>query len=163
MDVRLTGPPGSLEPFPDVERTAGVNYFPNPFFPEPEDYQDGRYQLWLVSAAGPMVNFYFAGDTLNLLGSDLDFNTPPSSSIPVPFPTLYLFGSPTFQPDAQGAVDMQWSFPYDRAIRGDRPEYAHFYVTFPPPNLCLVNPFRLDLSTLRPYISDPVPASQAKS
>ena len=33
-----------LEPFPDVDRTPGVNFKPNPHFPEPEDIVDGRYQ-----------------------------------------------------------------------------------------------------------------------
>ncbi|MCA9655868.1 MAG: hypothetical protein KC501_38535 [Myxococcales bacterium] len=160
VTVDLSGE-GVLEPYPDVERTLGVNYTPNPFFPEPEDYQDGRYQLWLVSAAGPPVLFYYSPITLDLMGSQYDFEVPPPA-IPVFFPTLYMFATPMFQPDANGDVDLSWTFPYDGAVRGDQPQYAHHVITFPPPNLCGADPNRLDLSTLRPYISKPFPAEQAR-
>ena len=160
VTVRLTGD-DALDQYPDVERTEGVDYLPNPFFAEPEDYYDGRYQLWLISAAGPLVNFYYDPTTLDLLGSDADFDVPPPA-IPVPFPTLYMFATPTFQPDHHGDVFLEWSFPYDSAHRGDRPEFSHHVVTFAPPNLCTANPFRLDLSNLRPYISDPLPIEDAR-
>jgi hypothetical protein len=159
--VRLTGPPGSLERFPDVDRTAGVDYFPNPFFPEPEDYENGRYQLWIIGAGGPPTAFFYDPNTLDLLGSALDFETPPPNAIVQPFPTLFMFATPTFQPKADGSVELDWQFDYAAPGRGDRPEYSYHIVTFPPPNLCGANPFRLDLSTLRPYIADPFPASQA--
>ena len=70
--------------------------------------------------------------------------------------------TPMFQPNANGKVHVDWSFPYDDAHRGDRPEYSHHIVTFPPPSLCEANPFRLDLSTLRPYITDPLPRSESR-
>ena len=49
VTLELTGD-DALDPHPDVDRTEGIDYFPNPFYPEPEDISDGRYQLWLVSA-----------------------------------------------------------------------------------------------------------------
>lgn len=159
--VRLKSENNTLEQFPDVERTEGVDYFPNPFFPEPEDYEDGRYQLWIISAAGPLVPFYYDLETLDLIGSAADFENPPPA-IPVLFPTLYMFATPMFQPNSNGKVNVDWEFPYDGAIRGDRPEFAHHIVSFPPPNLCFANPFRLDQSFLRPYISDPFPAAEAR-
>ena len=152
----------ALERYPDVDRTQGVDFFPNPFFPEPEDIVDGRYQLWLVSASGPLLTFYYSGSNLDLLGSELDFESPPPGSIPVEFPSLYLFSTPLFQPNHKGDVNLKWEFAYDGATRGDRPEFAHHIVTFPPPNLCLADPHRLDLSTLRPYISAPFPADEAR-
>lgn len=161
VEVHLQGE-GVLEPFPDVDRTLGVDFFPNDFLPEPEDIVDGRYQLWLVSAAGPLATFYYDATTLDLVGSEFDFASPPPGTIPVPFPTIYLFPTPFFQPDENGDVDFTWTFPYDGAIRGDRPDLAHMYFTFPPPNLCLANPYRLDLSTLRPYSANPVPAAEAR-
>lgn len=160
--IKMRSDAGALEPFPDIDRTEGVDFFPNQFFPEPVDYEDGRYQLWLISAAGPLMSFYYDLETLDLLGSQLDFGENPPPSIPVPFPTLYMFATPMFQPQANGKVKLDWEFPYDGAIRGDRPEFAHHIVTFPPPNLCGANPFRLDLSHLRPYLSDPFPAAEAR-
>lgn len=159
--VRLRGK-NALEPFPDVDRQLGVNYLPNPHFPEPEDYEDGRYQLWIVGAAGPVMPFYYDLNTLELLGGAPDFETPPANAIPVPFPTLYMFATPTFQPKANGDVKVDWTFPYDSPHRGDRPEFSYHAVTFPPPNLCEANPFRLDQSTLRPWISDPFPREDAR-
>ncbi|MCA9634744.1 MAG: hypothetical protein KC420_01780, partial [Myxococcales bacterium] len=159
--VKLKGK-NALEAFPSVDRTVGVNFEPNQFWPDIEDYDNGRYQLWLFSAGGPLLTFYYSGETLDLLGSELDFDLPPAGSIPVAFPTLYGFATPFFQPDGNNDVDFEWTFDYDKSIRGDRADLAHMYVTFPPPNLCLVNPFRLDLSTLRPYISPPVPAAEAR-
>lgn len=161
VEVKLKGKQ-ALEPHPSISRTEGVDFFPNPFNPEIEDVVDGRYQLWLVSATGPMLLFYYDGATLDLLGSELDFEIPPPGSIPVPFPTLYLVGTELFQPKPNGNVNVTFQFDYDGIVRGDRPELAHFYTTFPPHNLCFANPDRLDLSTLRPYLSDPVPASEAR-
>lgn len=152
---------GVLEAFPSVNRTLGENYYPNSFLPEPEDYDDGRYQIWLVSAAGPLTEFYYDPQTLDLLGSEYDFEQP--AGIPISFPTLYLIPSPFFQPDENGDVDLYWTFPYDRAVRGDRPDLSHFIVTFPPHNLAQANPYRLDQSTLRPYVTRTFPAADARS
>lgn len=152
---------GVLEPYPDVERTLGVNYTPNPFFPEPEDYEDARYQLWIIGSAGPITMFFYDPMTLDLMGSQYDFEVPPPA-IPVFFPTLYMTATDTFQPQWNGNVRETWSFDYDGMVRGDLPEYSHHLITFPPPNLCLADPNRLDLSTLRPYITDPLPASEAR-
>lgn len=161
VKVKLRSDKNTLVPFPDVDRTEGVNYFPNAFYPEPEDIEDGRYQLWIVSAAGPLVVFYYSFDTLDLLGSEYDFDEAPMA-IPVPFPSLYMFATPMFQPKPNGKVQLDWQFPYDGAHRGDRPEFSHHYITFPPPNLCYVNQFRLDQSALRPYITAPLPRSEAR-
>lgn len=159
--VRLSGPPGSLEPKPDIERTTGVDFFPNPFFPEPEDYQDGRYQLWIIGA-GPVLPFYYDDTSRELLGSAAEFPTAPLDSIAMPLPTFVMFSSPLFQPAANGAVDLRWTFPYNSVHRGDRPEFSEHVLAFPPPDLCHADPYRLDLSTVRPYISDPLPRSEAR-
>jgi hypothetical protein len=165
VHVKMRSAPNTLEQFPDIDRTLGVDYLPNQFFPELEDVVDGRYQLWLISAAGPVMNFWYSPETLDLVGGPGEFDPdgpPPAGLIPVPFPTLYMFATPMFQPKANGSVKVDWSFPYSGAHRGDRPEYSHHIVTFPPPNLCFANPFRLDLSHLRPYISDPLPIENAR-
>ncbi len=145
---------------PTIDRTLGVDYLPNPFFPEPEDVVDGRYQLWIISAAGPVETFFYDVDTLDLIAGPGD--EVPVPAIPVPFPTLYMFGTPMFEPKHNGKVKVNWTFPYDSPHRGDRPEFSYHVVSFPPPNLCGANPFRLDLSTLRPWISDPLPREAAR-
>lgn len=161
VKVKLKGK-GVFEPYPTVTRTEGVDWLPNPFFPEPKDVHNGRYQLWIVTNGRPLT-FWFDGTTLDLLGSELDFETPPAGAIPVPFPTLRLFPSDFFQPKPNGDLSFEWTFDYDKVVRGDRPDLTEMYLTFPPPNLCEVNPFRIDLSHLRPYGSKPAPASEAPS
>ncbi len=150
-----------LTPHPTVERTLGVDYTPNAFFPEPEDYTNGRYQLWVLGA-GPITMFYYDPSTLDLMGSQHDFEVPPPA-IPVFLPTQRMFATDLFQPDEDGDVDLTWTFDYDGLVRADRPEFSHHLVTFPPTNLCGVNPNRLDLSTLRPYLTKPFPAADAMS
>ena len=150
-----------LTRFPDVDRVPGVNFIENPWFPEPEDIENGRYQLW-IATTGRMLTFYYDPTTLDLIGSDLDFETPPAA-IPVPFPSLRLFGSPFFQPKANGDLDFEWTFSYDQVARGDLPHLSEYYLTFPPPNLCGANPYRVDLSALRPYGSKPLPIEEAPS
>jgi hypothetical protein len=152
----------ALTRYPSVNRTEGVDFFPNPFLPEPKDVHNGRNQFWVITT-GPRIDFYYDNTTLNLLGSQFDFASPPAGAIPVSLPTLVAVGSPFFQPDHDGDVHFEWKFEYDAVKRGDRPEFSHHYVSFPPPNLCQANPFRFDLSTARPYVSKPQPASAAIS
>lgn len=161
VEIELEGDHGSLEAFPDVDRTAGVNWEFNPFFADPEDIVDGRYQLWIIGSGGPISIFYYDPATLDLMGSQYDFAVPPPA-IPVFFPTLYMVSTPMFQPDGSGEVDEHWTFAYDAMVRGDFPQYAHHVVSFPPPNLCGASADRLDLSTLRTYVSNPLPAAQAR-
>src|SRR5262249_39091961 len=106
---------------------------------------------------------YYDPNTLNLIGSEKDFATPPPA-IPIQLPSLMGVGSDFFQPDKNGDVDFQYDLKYDHITRGDLPDqFAQHYISFPPPNLCVVNPFRIDQSTLRGYISPPAPADQALS
>lgn len=161
VQLKLRSEPNTLLQYPNVDRTEGVDYFPNQFFAEEEDVEGGRYQLWVISTSGPLIPFYYDFVTLELLGSTYDFDEPPLA-IPVLFPTLYMVGSPMFQPNANGRVSMDWDFDYDSVTRGDRPEFSHHYVSFPPTNLCFANQWRLDQSLLRPYISKPLPASEAR-
>lgn len=160
VKVRLVGK-NALEPHPTFERTEGENYFPNPFWPEPKDVVNGRYQFWIITPSEE-ITFYYDPVTLDLLGSEKDFETPPPA-IPVKVPALIGVGSPFFQPDENGDVDVTWTFAYDHVVRGDRPELGHHYFTFPPTNLCEANPFRYDLSTTRPYISAPQDPSVART
>ena len=158
--VHLTGH-DALAPHPSISRTEGVNYFPNPLWPEQKDIASGRYQFWIIAPSEEIL-FYYDPMTLELLGSEKDFATPPPA-IPVLIPALIGVGSPFFQPDDNGDVDFTWTFRYDHVVRGDRPDLGHHYFTFPPTNLCEANPYRYDLSTTRPYVSAPQPTSDART
>jgi hypothetical protein len=149
-------------PHPSIHRTEGVNFFPNPFSLEPKDFDNGRYQFWIISPAR-LITSYYDATTLDFLGTEFEFPTPPPNAIPQQFPGIKLFPSPFYEPDEDGNVDFEWNFAYDHCVRGDRPEFAHHMNTFPPTNLCLANPVRYDLSTTRPYLSFPLPASEALS
>jgi hypothetical protein len=160
VDVHITGK-GVLPYRPNVFRTEGVDFFPNPFIHQPKDIIGGRHQFWVITP-GRDLTFYYDPATLNLMGSDLDFATPPSP-ISISLPTLLALGSPFFQPEPNGDVDFEYTIPYDHMVRGDAPDFSHIYVSFPPPNLCQINPFRIDQSTLRPYAGPTRPASEALS
>jgi hypothetical protein len=151
-----------LTPHPTIHRQAGTEWNLDPFWPDAKDVDDGRYQFWIVAGGGPHLNFYYDPHTFDLLGSELDFASPPSP-VAVAFPTLFMVGSPMFQPDAEGNLDVEWKFAYDHVTRGDRPEYAQHYITFPPYNLCKANPYRFDLTSVHSYISKPRPAAEAKT
>jgi hypothetical protein len=150
-----------LVPHPTLTRTEGVDFFPNPFFPQPKDIVDGRYQFWIISAGGPPITLFYDGMTTHLLGTQFDFATPPPGSVPIQLPTLMLVPSPFFQPDDEGNIDQTFHWKYSGMLRQDLPTLANHFFTVAPPTLCDINPFRLDLSFLRPLITNARPASEA--
>lgn len=158
--VRLRGE-RALTRAPSVDRQLGVDYQPNPWFAEPEDIDGGRYQLWIVGAGGPMWEFWYDPETLALIGAGPDFS-PPVGAIALRYPTFHVITSPVFEPSASGRVRLDWSFPYDSAHRGDRPEYAHHTLAFVPPDLCHLDPWRVDQTTLRPFVSPAYARDEAR-
>jgi hypothetical protein len=150
-----------LEPFPDVQRTEGVDYFPNPFWPEREDFQDGRYQLWMISTPD-IATFYYDPVTLDLMGSEYDFPVPPPGAIPLRIPVFAAVPTPLFQPQPDGDLDLEVEWEYDNLVRPDLPQYAHVVGTFLPHTLCKADPFRYDRTSTRPYAITR-PASEAKT
>ncbi|MEZ4447266.1 MAG: hypothetical protein R3B72_49760 [Polyangiaceae bacterium] len=160
--LRLKGK-NVLHPHPSLNRTPGVDYFPNPFFPEPEDIQDGRYQLWIIGQSR-LTTFYYDAQTLDLLGSEYDIpGPPPPGTIPIPIPAANLVSTDFFVPDENGDLDFTQEWQYDTMLRGDRNDRAHVVSTFLPHSLCVAHPFRVDLSTTRPYATQALPASEALS
>lgn len=160
LKVRLKGK-HVLMPHPTVTRVPGVTFFPNPFWPEQAAYTNGRYQLWFISPSEE-IHFYYDGATLDLVGSNHDFPSQPPGTIDVPIPGIKVLGSDFFQPDANGNLDVEFTWSYSGLVRLDRPELSHMFVSFPPHNLCESNPYRYDLSTTRGYISAPRPAAEAR-
>jgi hypothetical protein len=151
-----------LVPHPTIRRTLGVDFFPNPIWPEQKDFRNGRYLFWILSPSR-MITFYYDGATRAVMGSEFDTLAPPPGAIPLAVPGLKLVSSPFFQPDEDGDVDVEWSFDYDKVVRGDLPRFAHSFFTAPPANLCLANPFRYDQSTTIGYTSPARPAAEAMS
>jgi hypothetical protein len=150
-----------LVPHPNVTRTEGVDFFPNPFFPQPQNITNGRYQFWVISAGGPPITLFYDKATAKLLGSQFDFPSQPPNSAAISLPTLFLVPSPFFQPDAQGNLDETFHWKYSAMVRDDFPTLAQHFFTVAPPTLCDINPFRLDLSFLRAFITNARPASEA--
>lgn len=159
VKVRLRGEE-VLERFPDLVRTEGVNFFPNPFWPESKDIQDGRYQFWFISPAGNMT-FFYDPVTFDLIGSEFDFTTPPAGAIPLSIPSVKVLGSDFFQPDEDGDLDVTFTWQYSSMVRLDRPDLAHHRTSFPPTNLCGAHPFRYDLTSARGYMGNALPVSEA--
>lgn len=151
-----------LQKRPSIHRTEGVNFFPNTLWPEEKDFEDGRYQFWILAPTN-MITFYYDPSTLDVMGSEYEFTTPPAGAISLQVPGIKLFPTPFFEPDSQGNVDFSWKFSYDHVVRGDLPQFAHHFNTYPPKNLCYANSTRYDLTTSRPYLSKPRPASEAQS
>lgn len=160
LKIRLQGE-NVLTPHPVIHRTPGVDFFPNPFWPEAEDILGGRYQLWFISPSEE-INYYYDQATLDLVGSEHDLGAPPAGTFPIHIPGIKVLGSEFFQPDDDGDLDVEFTWSYSGLVRLDRPEFSHMFVSFPPPNLCGSNPYRYDLSTNRGHISAPRPASEAR-
>lgn len=160
MRLNLKGK-GVLQQYPSIHRTEGVDYFPNPFWPEQKDFDNGRYQFWTIVAAD-VATFYYSAETLQLLGSQYDFATPPPNSIPVRLPVFAALPTPFFEPDANGDLDLTVEYQYDHLVRPDLPQFAHTFGTFIPHSLCTANPFRYDQTSTRPYAIT-VDASYSKS
>lgn len=150
-----------LERKPDLFRTEGVDYFPNPFWPEKKDIVDGRYQFWMISPL-EIATFYYDGQTLELLGSEYDFPTPPQGAIPLELPVFAALPTPFFQPEHDGDLNVYVEYSYDELVRPDLPQFAHTVGTFIPHTLCKTDPYRYDRTSTRPYAVT-VPASKAKS
>jgi hypothetical protein len=161
VNIKLKGE-HVLQPNPSITRTEGVNFLPNPFFPEEQSYTNGRYLFWFIAPA-PLITVYYDPVTLDMIGTEFELPTPPPGAIPLQLPGIKLFPTPFVTPDAEGNIDFSWTFAYDHCVRGDLPQFAHILNTYPPTNLCLANPVRYDLSTTRPYASHPLPASEALS
>lgn len=159
VKIRLKGK-NVLTKHPTVQRTPGVSFFANQFWPEQASFTNGRYQLWFISPAEE-IDFYYDFATLDLIGSNHDFATPPPA-IPVHIPGIKVLGSDFFQPKPNGDLDVEFTWSYSGLVRLDRPELSHMFVSFPPHNLCESDQFRYDLSTTRGYISEPRPASEAR-
>jgi hypothetical protein len=159
VKVRIEGK-NVLTPYPNLDRTPGVDFFPNAFWPEAEDIVGGRYQLWLISPSEE-IDFYYDFVTKDLLGSEHDFATPPPA-IAIHVPGTKVIGSTPFQPDEDGDVDIEFTWSYSGMVRLDRPDLSHMFTSYPPHNLCEGNEYRYDLSTTRGYISEPRPASEAR-
>src|SRR5690606_25007126 len=124
--------------------------------PEAKDIVNGRYQLWFIMTSEE-IPYYYDPVTLEILGSVHSFPTPPEGAIVVPLPGFN--GVPTnfIQPDAKGSVDYRETFPYDKFVRGDLPQYAHVVGSLIPHTLCKANPFRYDQTSTRPFVDQPLP------
>lgn len=161
LKVHLTGK-RALFPNPTVERVEGVSWFPNKFIPEKQSYTDGRYQLWLLSSGAP-IKMYYDPTTLDLLGSEFDFAQPPSDVV-LMVPSVVALPTQFFEPKANGDVDVSWEMPYDHLTRGDSNGTLGYHLAaFPPFNLCSLDPFRFDLSQVRPYVTNPLPLDKTLS
>jgi hypothetical protein len=152
---------GVLEPYPTVTRTEGVDFFSNQFWPEAQSFENGRYLLWFITSPS-LATFYYDATTLELLGSEYDFESPPQPSIPIQLPVFTAIPTPFFQPDEDGDIDVVWEYEYDGLVRPDRPDLSHTLGTFLPHTLCKTDPYRYDRSSTRPY-SVARPASEAKT
>ncbi len=159
VKVRLTGR-NVLDPHPTIDRTEGVDYFPNPWWPEAEDVVDGRYLLWIIHVVS-VTEFYYSHETLDLLGSEYDFDVAPEGAIAIRVPGFVAVPTDFIEVQEDGDVDFTHVFDYDGLTRGDLPEYAHFFASFVPPSLCVANPFDYTQTTSRPYASATQPASEA--
>jgi hypothetical protein len=146
---------------PTVTRTLGVDFFPDQFHNDPQSFDGGIYRLWTILAStNTTANFYYDATTLDLLGSEFDFSTPPPNAITQPFPVFSLMSSNPFVPDADGNVLHEYTLRYD-AFTVEDGVFSRVLVTFIPLNLSHAAPLQPNISELRPYVSPWQPPGQA--
>jgi hypothetical protein len=148
-----------FDPSPVIQRTEGVDYLPNRWWPEAKDVTNGRYLLWLITVPR-LINFYYDPETLDLMGSEFDFETPPPA-ITIPIPAFVAVPTDFIEVKPNGDVDYTHTFEYDGLKRGDLPQFTHFWASFIPHSLCTANPFDYTQTSSRPYAGPTLPASEA--
>jgi len=159
VEVHLKGK-RALDPNPVQLRTEGVDYFPNAFWPEAKDVVNGRYLLWIITVPG-LTSFYYDHLTLELLGTEYDFETPPEDAIEIRIPAFVAVPTDFIDVKPNGDVDFRHTFEYDGLVRGDLPQYSHFVASFVPQTLCKAHPYDYTQTSSRPYASPTLPASAA--
>jgi hypothetical protein len=147
---------------PDVRRTEGVDWFPDPFHNAPKDIHEGGYRMWmLMGSPTRQAGFFYDPTTLQLKGSDFDFpNGPPPGLIRNAFPVISMSGSTLFDPDSQGFVVHEWKTAYDH-VTVESGTYGRAWGTFVPVDLCQAAPLQPGISQLRPYASPWQPLNTA--
>lgn len=152
----------NLPVHPVVQRTEGVDWFPNTFHNAPKDIAVGAYRLWIIQASVThKTNFYYDKNTLLLQGSDFDFPSgAPANTIPVPFPIFKLNNSQVFQADAQGRLSHQFTLPYNQ-VTTEGGTFSSAFATFVPHDLCQAAPLQPEISQLRPYVTQWQPPNLA--
>ena len=104
-----------LPPHPSVQRTQGVDWFPDPFHQAPKDIADGAYRFWAIFTNTRIASLYYDAQTLDLLGSEFEF---PSGRRRGRFRSLFRSrgSSPTqrMRPDKNGFIIHEFDLRYDR-------------------------------------------------
>ncbi len=159
--IKMRGMPQN----PTIDRTPGVDFWPNPFHTAPEDFTVTGYRLWSVFSTINTANtkFYYDAQTLLLLGSEHDFpGGAPAGSIEVGFPVFPLISSGMMQPDANGLIIHQYTIPYDHVTQ-EGGTTGHAIVAFIPHDLCQGNAADPIAGQLRPYVSPWFPTGTGPS
>jgi hypothetical protein len=148
---------------PVVQRTDGVDWWPDPFHQAPKDIDDGAYRFWIVFTNTRLATLYYDGRTLDLLGSEFEFTSgPPPGSIPISIPVTGLFASQRIRPNAAGYLFHEFDIRYDR-VTVEGGTFSVAYDTFPPLNLCQGFPALPTLGQQRPWVSRWLPADAGPS
>ena len=122
---------------PDITRAEDVS---TPFNQQPISVEDGKWQIWLVSKVGTAeTTFWYDGQTGDLIGNEFDVLETPSFDdtpidingdevvdTPIQLPANQAIGSPLFEGNPEGTVDVTFEFAYDRLLdeRGTGGVYA---------------------------------------
>jgi hypothetical protein len=147
-----------LPPHPSVQRTQGVDWFPDPFHQAPKDIADGAYRFWTIFTNTRIASLYYDAQTLDLLGSEFEFPSPPPGSIPISIPVAGLFATQRMRPDKNGFIIHEFDLRYDR-VTVEGGTFSVAYDAFPPLNLCQGFPALPSRGQQRPWVSHWQPAS----
>jgi hypothetical protein len=150
---------------PTVDKQEGTEWFFNPFHQKPRSFTRGGYRNWILfnTINTGTVVFWYSEETLQLLGSDLDFpNGPPDGAFPLNLPVFPIASSLLMFPEKNGFISHSYTSQYDHfAVEGGA--YAPATTAFIPQDLCQSPPFQPALGQLRPYVAPWQPPSTAPS
>ncbi len=147
---------------PSVHRTEGVDYFPNPIYGAPKDFEDGGYRFWtlLTAITGVTVRFYYDFTTLKYIGSEYDFPEGPPPAIGLDLPVFTLFTTHLIFPEEDGSMYKEYTVPYD-AVTVEGGAYSFAYATYIPLDLCQAHPVQPTLGQLRTWVGPWLPPEEA--
>ena len=147
---------------PSVQRTDGVDYWDNPFHPNPKDFTNGAYRLWILQASTTRLEkLWYSGADLSLAATEFTAPSQPPGTIELQLPSFLITGTKQMGHESGDFVHEFTN------------SYAHFtnegglfsgdWVTFGPLDLCQAAPFQPAISQFRPIASPWQPPETAQS
>lgn len=147
---------------PSVHRTEGVDYWTNPWRPNPKDFDNGAYRLWIIQASTTRLEkLWYSGANLSLVATEFTAPSQPPGTIELQLPSFSITGTKQFGHES-GTFVHEFTNSYAH-FTNEGGLFSRDWVTFGPLDLCQAAPFQPAISQFRPIASPWQPPGDAPS